>query len=134
MRKGLKDYTKQQQQAVVNLASPLEGYYSSAMNYMISHPNPDGTLGYMVEGNQAREWFRFFKGMNLMTCANYLASQVKNGKQYMVPAEWPEQYDASFVASKDRFREVKALTLEEKQRVIRKFETLVSGISEVNAD
>lgn len=101
----------------------------AALNTMIADRHPDGTLGYMLEnGPQSREWYRYFKHEKMFAKAEHLASRMRQSMAYMVPTEWPEQYDPQFKPSKDRFHEPPKQTEAEKVRVIKRMEELKFGI------
>ncbi len=110
-------------------SEPTDFWALKALNTMIADRNPDGSLGYMAEnGPQGREWYRYFRQEKMMEKANYLASRMRQGLAYMVPTEWPEQFDPAFKPSKDRFFEPPKQTDAEKVRVLQRMEELKFGL------
>lgn len=105
----------------------LDPWALAALNHMFGSKNIDGTLGHMISnGPQGREWYRYFKRFGLHKKAAHLASNMRAGSHYMVPTEWPEQYDDHFVPSKDRFKVLPEQTAEERARVVERFNRLVA--------
>jgi hypothetical protein len=96
---------------------------------MIVRRDPEGNMGFMVKkGGAAREWYRYFVGMRLHNKAAHLKSAMLQDRSYMVPCEWPEQYDPDFTPSKDRYRIEQEPTKEERESVIRRFQELLASI------
>jgi hypothetical protein len=96
---------------------------------MIARKNPDGTMGYMITDKQnGREWHRYFMGMGLPHKAKALASCMKQDRAYMVPTEWPEEYDPTFLPSQKRFMLDKIQTPEERQETYERFSKILSNI------
>jgi|APCry1669190591_1035303.scaffolds.fasta_scaffold00555_5 hypothetical protein len=96
---------------------------------MIARKNPDGTMGYMITDKQhGREWHRYFIGIGLPHKAKALASNMKQDRAYMVPTEWPEDYDPTFSPSQKRFMVDKIPTPEERQANYERFVSLVANI------
>lgn len=70
---------------------------TAAMTAMRSRPNPDGTFGYALQDSpQARDWFEYLTANDMPAKAAFLKSRVMGGNPYLVPAEWPDQFDASW--------------------------------------
>jgi len=110
-------------------ASGLGPWDQSALNWMIVRRDPEGNMGFMVKkGGAAREWYRYFVGMRLHNKAAHLKSAMLQDRAYMVPCEWPEQYDPDFTPSKDRYRIEQEPTKEEREAIVEKFNTILSGI------
>ena len=104
----------------------LDPWALAALNHMFATKNIDGTLGHMVTNSpQGREWYRYFKQVGLGKKAAHLASNMRQDRAYMVPTEWPEQYDDQFKPSKDRFKVLPVQTAEERARVVERFNRLV---------
>jgi hypothetical protein len=96
---------------------------------MIVRRDPEGNMGFMVKkGGAAREWYRYFVGMRLHNKAAHLKSAMLQDRAYMVPCEWPEQYDPDFTPSKDRYRIEQEATKDEREAIVEKFNTILSGI------
>jgi len=96
---------------------------------MMARKNPDGTMGYMITDKQhGREWHRYFKGMGMKSKAENLASCMKQDRAYMVPTEWPEEYDDTFSPSQKRYMQDKIPTPEERQANYERFVSLVANI------
>ena len=97
-----------------------------ALNFMYANKGADGMLGFIIErGPQGREWYRYFKGMGFHKKAAFLASQMRQGRQYMVPCEWPEQLDPSFEKSKDRFYKPQEISTVDREAVVRRVYALI---------
>ena len=110
-------------------ASGLGPWDQSALNWMIVRRDPEGNMGFMVKkGGAAREWYRYFVGMRLHNKAAHLKSAMLQDRAYMVPCEWPEQYDPDFTPSKDRYRIEQEATKEEREAVIQRFQELLASI------
>lgn len=68
-----------------------------ALSFMKSKPNPDGSIGFnLVAGAAADEWERYFKFKKLNSKASFLRQRVNAGQGYMVPTQWPDEYDPNF--------------------------------------
>lgn len=107
----------------------LGWWEQSALNWMLARPNPDGTIGFgLSKGPAAREWYRYFQGMNLHHKARHLKSLMLSGKQYMVPTQWPEDYDPEFKPSKNRFDPDPTELPENREAVIKKFQELLASL------
>jgi hypothetical protein len=110
-----------------SIADQLDPWALAALNHMYATKNPDGSLGHVItNGPQGREWYRYFKQVGLLKKAAYLASCMRQDRSYMVPTEWPEQYDDQFKPSKDRFKVLPVLTAEERARVVERFNRLAT--------
>jgi hypothetical protein len=110
-----------------SVADQLDPWALAALNHMYATKNPDGSLGHVItNGPQGREWYRYFKQVGLLKKAAYLASCMRQDRAYMVPTEWPEQYDDLFKPSKDRFKTMPVLTAEERARVVERFNRLAT--------
>jgi hypothetical protein len=109
-----------------SVADQLDPWALAALNHMYATKNPDGSLGHIItNGPQGREWYRYFKQVGLLKKAAYLASCMRQDRSYMVPTEWPEQYDDQFKPSKDRFKVPPVQTAEERAQVVERFNRLV---------
>ena len=110
-----------------SVADQLDPWALAALNHMFATKNIDGTLGHMVTNSpQGREWYRYFKQVGLGKKAAHLASNMRQDRAYMVPTEWPEQYDDQFKPSKDRFKVQPTQSAEERARVVERFSRLVA--------
>jgi hypothetical protein len=104
----------------------LSAWDQMALNVMYANKGVDGTLGFIISrGPQSREWYRYFKSMGLDKKADFMAAQMRQNRQYMVPCEWPEQLDPSFEKSKDRFYKPKEMEPEDREEVVRRVYALI---------
>lgn len=70
---------------------------TAALTAMRSRPNPDGSFGYVLSDSpQARDWFEYLNANEMGPKAAFLKSRVMGGNPYLVPTEWPDQFDASW--------------------------------------
>ena len=68
-----------------------------ALSHMKMKPNPDGSLGHsLVSGVAADEWERYFRSKGMASKASFLRQRVNAGQGYMVPTQWPDEYDPTF--------------------------------------
>ena len=96
---------------------------------MLARPNANGDLGFgLTKGPAAREWYRYFVGMNLHNKAQHLKSCMLSGKAYMVPTQWPEDYDPEFKPSKNRFDPDPTELPENREAVLAKFAELLASL------
>lgn len=56
------------------------------------------TMGFTLSlGAAADEWERYFKARNMKTKASFMRQRLNAGQGYMVPTEWPDQYDTTWL-------------------------------------
>lgn len=68
-----------------------------ALSFMRSKLGPDGSIGFeLKEGVAAQEWERYFTAKGMRTKASFLRQRVNAGQGYMVPTQWPDEYDPTF--------------------------------------
>lgn len=67
------------------------------LSFMRTKTNPDGSIGHVLKaGAAADEWERYFRFKKLTGKASFLRQRVNSGQGYMVPTEWPDEYDPNF--------------------------------------
>jgi len=56
------------------------------------------SLGFELKHDSpsARAWYAYFIVKDMRLKANYLASRMRQKQSYMVPSEWPEQFDMAY--------------------------------------
>lgn len=70
---------------------------TAALSALRSRPNPDGSYGFALSDSpQAVEWHGYFQANDMPQKAAFLKSRVMAGNAYLVPTEWPDQFDASW--------------------------------------
>lgn len=70
---------------------------TAALTALRSRPNPDGSYGFALSDSpQAVEWHAYFQANDMPQKAAFLKSRVIGGNPYLVPTEWPDQFDTSW--------------------------------------
>jgi len=92
----------------------LSQWDQEALTFMkMTAPDPK-SLGFELKHDSpsAKEWFLYFKHKGLREKASYLGSRMRQKQSYMVPAEWPEQFDMAYKPQRwsEKTREPKSAT------------------------
>ena len=104
-----------------------------ALDQMMSTPNGDGTIGYMIEDEpHAREWLAYFRHKGFTSKVKHLKTRIALNQPYMVPTEWPEQYDKAWKPIKGREIGLPMATEDEKLRVKIKFKRLLASMGGID--
>ena len=76
----------------------LNQWDQEALTYMRMTATDPKSLGFELQHDSpsAREWFLYFRHKGLRDKASYLGSRMRQKQAYMVPSEWPEQFDSAY--------------------------------------
>lgn len=103
------------------------------MDQMTATPNGDGTIGYMIlDEPHGREWLAYFRHKGYASKVKHLKTRIAQRLPYMVPTEWPEQYDRAWRPIKGREIGLPEATEDEKMRVKMKFKRLLANMGGVD--
>lgn len=68
----------------------------AALSYMKLNAKDPNNLGFQLKmGDAAKAWYAYFREKGLTRKGRFLSHQMRNGGVYVVPTEWPDQYDPS---------------------------------------
>ena len=96
------------------MAVELSQWDQEALTFMKMTASDPKSLGFELKHDSpsAREWFLYFKAKGLRQKASYLGSRMRQKQSYMVPSEWPEQFDMAYKPQRwsEKAREPKSTT------------------------
>lgn len=74
------------------------GKFEEQALYFMKQRADGGDLGHMVKaGDQsAQDWWRYFIHKGMQKKAQYMASRLREGKEYMVPCETVQDFDPTY--------------------------------------
>lgn len=116
-----------------NFDDHASNWDKGAMDQMTATPNGDGTIGYMIEDEpHGREWLAYFRHKGFTSKVKHLKTRIAQRLPYMVPTEWPEQYDRAWRPIKGREIGLPEATEDEKLRVKLKFKRLLVNMGGID--
>ena len=72
-----------------------------ALSYMKATAKDPNQLGFQLKfDDAARAWYAYFREKGLTNKARFLRHQMRSGGTYVVPTQWPDQYDPSLRPSR----------------------------------
>jgi hypothetical protein len=84
-----------------NFEDTADPWAKSALVWMKSRPNHDGTFGINAVPLHADAWISYFKSRGMSGKVNYLASCLSQKRAYVVPCADPTMFDPSYIPHRD---------------------------------